>query len=89
MLKEGGLSIHCIDHVLLGSGAREHDEKLRLILDELNVLSVFDDTLNSLKDDVDTYYLSAEGHNLWRGTQRYEDFPFRKVISIQVKKEFR
>ena len=22
------------------------------------------------------------------GTQRYEDFPFRKVISIQVKNEF-
>jgi glycosyltransferase involved in cell wall biosynthesis len=89
MLKAGGVSIHCIDHVLEGSGAKHHDERLRLILDELNLLSVFDDTLKTLKDDVDTYYLSAEGHNLWRGTQRYEDFPFRKVISIQVKNEFR
>jgi len=89
ILKPGGTSNHCIDHVLMGNGAKEHDEKLRLILDEHNLLPVFDDMLDQLNKDVDTYYLSAEGHNLWRGNQKYEDFPFRKVISVQIKKEFR
>ena len=89
ILKPNGSSIHCIDHVVMGNGAKEHDEKIRLIADEHNLLPVFDSILKQSKEDVDTYYLSAEGHNLWRGQKKYDDFPFRKVISIQIKKEFK
>jgi len=38
---------------------------------------------NQLKEDVETYYLSATGHYLWRGNVPYDQFPFRKVVSIQ------
>jgi glycosyltransferase involved in cell wall biosynthesis len=87
IVKPGGFSIHCIDHVILGNGAKEHDEKIRLILNEHDLLPVFDMMLNQSKEDVETYYLSAEGHNLWRGIKKYEEFPFRRVISVQIKKE--
>jgi hypothetical protein len=40
--------------------------------------------LIQLKDDLETFYLSATGHHLWRGGKLYEDFPFRKVVSIQT-----
>lgn len=87
ILKPEGFSIHCVDHVIQGNGANEHDKKLRLILNEHHLLPGFDTTLNQLKDDVETYFLSAEGHNLWRGKQKYSDFPFRRVVSIQIKKD--
>ena len=87
IVKPGGFSIHCIDHVVMGNGAKEHDEKIRLIVNEHTLLPVFDRILTQSKDDVETYYLSAEGHNLWRGTIKYEEFPFRRVISVQIKKE--
>lgn len=86
ILKPDGFSIHCVDHVILGKGAKEHDKKIRMILNEHNLLPLFGITLNRLKDDVETYYLSAEGHNLWKGKQKYADFPFRRVVSIQIKK---
>jgi glycosyltransferase involved in cell wall biosynthesis/2-polyprenyl-3-methyl-5-hydroxy-6-metoxy-1,4-benzoquinol methylase len=85
--KPEGFSIHCIDHVLMGNGAQEHDEKLRSILNENNLLPVFDRILHQLKEDIETYYLSAEGHNLWRGLTKYDDFPFRKVVSVQIRKK--
>ena len=36
------------------------------------------------RHDLETCYLSAAGHNLWRGAQPYETFPFRKVLSFQL-----
>ena len=87
ILKPGGFSIHCIDHVVMGNGAKEHEEKIRLIINEHNLLPFFDITLQESKEDVETYYLSAEGHNLWRGTKKYEEFPFRRVISIHLSKK--
>ena len=41
------------------------------------------DVRQRLKEDVDTYYLAAEGHNMWRGSLSYEEcalvFPFTLV----------
>jgi hypothetical protein len=37
-----------------------------------------------LKQDLETFYLAAEGHHLWRGGMAYDDFPFRKVVSAQT-----
>jgi hypothetical protein len=31
----------------------------------------------------ETYFLSAESHNRWRGNIPYDSFPMRKVISVQ------
>jgi glycosyltransferase involved in cell wall biosynthesis len=89
IVKLDGFSIHCIDHVIMGNGAGYHDKKLRSILNENNLLPFFDTTLHQLKEDIETYYLSAEGHNLWRGHTKYDDFPFRKVISIHIRKKYK
>jgi hypothetical protein len=35
-----------------------------------------------LRNDVETYYLSPSGHQLWRGGLPYNQFPFRKIVSI-------
>ena len=32
---------------------------------------------------VETFFLSPQGHNGWRGKTPYEQFPFRKCIAVQ------
>jgi 2-polyprenyl-3-methyl-5-hydroxy-6-metoxy-1,4-benzoquinol methylase len=94
-LRPQGKSIHCVDHVLRGAGAEKHEENLKVIL--LNQLVLqnpayavgdFEDEykrmIGRLKYDLETYYLSAEGHNFWRGGAAYDVFPFRKVVSIET-----
>ncbi len=94
-LRPQGKSIHCVDHVLRGAAAEEHEENLKVIL--LNQLQLqnpayavgnFEDEykrmIGRLKYDLETYYLSAEGHNFWRGSVAYDVFPFRKVVSIET-----
>lgn len=94
-LRPQGKSIHCVDHVLRGVAAEEHEENLKVIL--LNQLQLqnpayavgnFEDEykrmIGRLKYDLETYYLSAEGHNFWRGSVAYDVFPFRKVVSIET-----
>lgn len=94
-LRPQGKSIHCVDHVLRGVAAEGHEENLKVIL--LNQLQLqnpvyavgnFEDEykrmIGRLKYDLETYYLSAEGHNFWRGGVAYDVFPFRKVVSIET-----
>jgi len=94
-LRPQGKSIHCVDHVLRGAGAEKHDENLKVIL--LNQLRLqypdytigdfeeeYKRMIGRLKYDLETYYLSAEGHNFWRGGVPYDVFPFRKVVSIET-----
>jgi hypothetical protein len=91
-LKKGGYSLHLIDHVLAGEGAEYHIRHLTEILtlqasfagkDQAQVHSDVATLIANLQADIETYYLSAEGHNNWRGATPYESFPFRKVISVQ------
>jgi len=42
-----------------------------------------DQLISQARADLETFYLSPQGHNLWRSQTHYEDFPFRKVISVQ------
>ena len=87
-LKKGGYTIHNIDHVLLGNGKEAHYENLKSIFRELKIENKLDSLLQELKDDVETYFLSAEGHIFWKGNAtKYEDFPFRRVVSINICKE--
>jgi SAM-dependent methyltransferase len=94
-LKPGGLSIHCVDVVIQGDGTQSHENSFREIfykqkqLQEPNCLrSDADEQCNSmliaLKDDLETFYLSATGHHLWRCGKSYDEFPFRKVVSVQT-----
>jgi len=89
-LAPGGASLHCFDFILQGIG-HEHDlTNARHILAQQAQLenrpdeSVFDETLERLKGDLETFYLSPQGHHHWRGGLPYEEFPFRKVVSLQT-----
>ncbi len=84
-LKPGGWSIHAIDHVTHGNAAEFHRD---MIGDYARAFGFspteIEDVLNRLEQDPETYYLSADGHNSWRGNQPYRDFPMRRCVSIQV-----
>ena len=98
-LKPGGCSIHCTDLVIAGQTADWHDKGAREILywqnklknphlDEKSIRQRVDDMFNiyyqKMAADLETYYHSAQGHNLWRGRKPYDDFPFRKIVSMQT-----
>jgi hypothetical protein len=99
-LRPGGQSVHCIDHVLEGAGRDYHLEGLKAILrgqdalrhagrnegdrDPVECDQATEGVLDTLDRDLETFYLSPQGHHLWRGGQPYEAFPFRKVVSIQT-----
>jgi glycosyltransferase involved in cell wall biosynthesis/SAM-dependent methyltransferase len=90
-LRPGGFSIHCVDNVIQGEGVQLHEDRVKLVLHEQKQLinsnysldNDYEELLVQLKEDLETYYLSALGHHQWRCGMSYEDFPFRKVISVQ------
>ena len=83
--KSTGYSIHAIDHVLLGAGDAFHLDKLKLYADNLGISHrLMEQVLDASERDAETYFLSAAGHNLWRGAMNYESFPMRKVISVNI-----
>jgi SAM-dependent methyltransferase len=90
-LRPGGYSLHLIDHVLAGDGQefhRKHLAEIVLLQGELEGNSPSEsagalmEVLGKAAADIDTYYLSAEGHNRWRGAVPYSSFRYRRVISI-------
>jgi hypothetical protein len=84
-LRPEGASIHAIDHVYRGNGAREHLEGLTSIVRGLGLsVEKLHDVLKRRADDTETYYLSAESHNRWRGSTPYDEFPMRVCVSIQT-----
>jgi hypothetical protein len=40
--------------------------------------------IERMSADHETYYLSAESHNRWRGVRSYDEFPMRVCVSIQI-----
>jgi 2-polyprenyl-3-methyl-5-hydroxy-6-metoxy-1,4-benzoquinol methylase len=84
-LTPSGVSIHAIDHVLKGEGDGEHHRRLRLMVGLAGIdLTELDRILGRLSEDTDTYFLSAEGHNRWRGATLYDDFPMRRCVSVHL-----
>jgi len=89
-LSPGGVSIHCFDFILQGIGDAHDFANAQRILAEQQQLSgelaaePFEDLLEKLKADVETFFLSPQGHHNWRGGRAYADFPFRKVVSLQT-----
>jgi glycosyltransferase involved in cell wall biosynthesis len=83
--RNGGPTIHAIDHVLKGPGEAEHLARLRRVAASFGVAQPeLDELLAALADDPETYFLSAEGHNRWRAGARYDEFPMRRCVSIQL-----
>jgi Methyltransferase domain len=83
-LKPGGKNIHTIDHVYRGPGQEFHESQLDNYFKGFGIKEDYKIVLNKLKDDVETYFMSAEGHLFWMGNMNYNDFPFRKVVSINL-----
>jgi SAM-dependent methyltransferase len=86
-LRKGGVSIHAVDHVHRGRGAQEHLTNLKLMC-SLFGLSIAElmACLQRVDQDEETYFLSAESHNRWRGSVPYDQFPMRTCISVQLAK---
>ena len=81
----GGCSIHAVDHVLAGWGADEYAEKLTQIVASLG-LSEQDlaAQIERMKNDPETYFVSAEAYNRWRGDVPYAEYPMRRVGSVNL-----
>jgi hypothetical protein len=85
LLAPGGCAIHAIDHVLAGWGAEAHLERLeemvrRLGLDKEDLCRLLD----RLRDDPETYFVSPEAHERWRGALPYDQYPMRRIASVGV-----
>ena len=85
-----GASIHCFDFILQGHGDAHNLEHAQRILAEQRRITgapddpPFEELLRRLRADVETFFLSPQGHHHWRAGQAYPAFPFRKVVSLQT-----
>ena len=81
----GGCSIHAIDHVVAGWGAEAHLERLEEIVRGSGLgVERLGTLIEELRANPDTYFVSAEAHERWRGALPYEDYPMRRIASIGV-----
>ncbi|HEY9216151.1 MAG TPA: methyltransferase domain-containing protein [Ancylobacter sp.] len=84
-LRPLGRTIHAIDHVLRGAGAESHLDSLQVMASQCGISApMLQEQLDAASVDTETYFLSAEGHNRWRGTVPYKDFPMRVCVSVQI-----
>jgi hypothetical protein len=83
-LRPGGRHVHAIDHVAAGPGDAHHRTMLGKFLGRFGIGGdEIDAVLARAMVDPETYFLSAEAHNRWRGSMPYASFPMRKVVSVQ------
>jgi hypothetical protein len=82
-LAPGGCAIHAIDHVIAGWSADAHLERLEEIVRRSGLrVERIHQLLNRLQADPETYFVSAEAHDRWRGALPYEEYPMRRIASI-------
>jgi hypothetical protein len=43
-----------------------------------------DATITALEGDPETYFVSAESHNRWRGAVPYDDYAMRRIVSVNL-----
>jgi uncharacterized UPF0146 family protein len=80
-----GVSIHAVDHVLAGWSADSHLEKLTRMVECSRLdRTRFDSVLTEVQDDPETYFVSAESHNRWRGDLDYDQYAMRRIVSINL-----
>jgi|GEM_PF-1047768 len=89
-LKPEGVSIHAVDHVHKGNGEIEHLKNLEFMATNFGLSAhELHNLLDTMTNDTETYYLSAESHNRWRGGVPYDEFPMRICVSIEIVAEAR
>lgn len=83
--KQSGCSIHAVDHVLAGWGAEEHREKLERIAAALGLSEQqLAEAIERMEGDPETYFVSAEAHNRWRGDLPYDQYTMRRIGSVNL-----
>lgn len=82
---QNGLSIHAVDHVLAGWGADSHLEKLERIVAASGLPAErLAAAIAQLEVDPETYFVSAEAHNRWRGGLDYDSYSMRRIVSVNL-----
>lgn len=80
-----GCSIHAVDHVLAGWGADSHRAGLERIAAASGLdLEELARVIERMERDPETYLVSAEAHNQWRGALPYDSYPMRRIGSVQL-----
>lgn len=84
-LQPGGVQLHAFSHVLAGWGAEESAQRLSTVaaaagLDDAAVEAA----LGPMAEDPETYLVSAEAHDSWRGAVPYASYPMRRIGSLSV-----
>jgi hypothetical protein len=78
-----GCSIHAIDHVVAGWGAEAHLARLEEIVRRSGLdVGRLHALIDQIEGDPETYFVSAEAHERWRGALPYDDYPMRRICSI-------
>jgi SAM-dependent methyltransferase len=81
----GGICVHAVDHVVAGWGTDRHLERLEEIVRRSRLpLRRLHELLRRLESDPETYFVSAEAHQRWRGDLPYDKYPMRRIASIHV-----
>jgi 2-polyprenyl-3-methyl-5-hydroxy-6-metoxy-1,4-benzoquinol methylase len=84
-LKPSGTTIHAVDHIERGEGGEHSLALLGHVTVGLGVpAEELEAALARLSEDTETYYLSAEAHDRWRGELPYEAFPMRACVSVDL-----
>jgi hypothetical protein len=85
LAERGACSIHAVDHVLAGWGAESHREGLGRIVSASGMgEEMLDRALAEMERDPETYFVSAEAHNQWRGSVPYDSYPMRRIGSVNL-----
>ena len=85
LLRAGGWQIHTVDHVLAGWGRDDHLEGLGRLAGAAGVPPErLGEALAAAERDPETYFVSAEAQNRWRGALAYDDYPMRRIIAVHL-----
>jgi hypothetical protein len=83
--ERGGCQLHAVDHVLAGWGADSHRKGLERIVAAMGLDGgALAETIERMERDPETYYVSAEAHNQWRGQVPYDSYPMRRIGSVNL-----
>jgi hypothetical protein len=72
--------------VLAGFGADSHSEGLDRIAERSGLdLAELAAVIERMERDPETYFVSAEAHNQWRGAIEYDAYPMRRIGSVNLR----
>lgn len=83
-LRSGGFSIHAVDFTV--EGIMVYHKHRNEILRCHGAKATAEDVAKQAISDVETFYLSPQGHYMWRKflQKSYEEYPYRKVTSLNL-----